>query len=121
MSACQSSAMIFLVMNQELAAIRNAQRTITTLSRAGVTQDQVRILVNRYQKKPSSQFASLEQIRQTLNQPVFYGIPESPAFLASINKGRPLVADRQLAPEIDKAIRSFVDKATKPQQTAAVA
>ena len=121
MSACQSSAMIFLVMNQEFAAFRNAQRTITTLSRAGVTQDQVRILVNRYQKKPSSQFASLEQIRQTLNQPVFYGIPESPAFLASINKGRPLVADRQLAPEIDKAIRSFVDKATKPQQTAAVA
>jgi hypothetical protein len=24
------------------------------------------------------------------------------------------VADRQFAPEVDKAIRSFVDKATKP-------
>jgi hypothetical protein len=49
-----------------------------------------------------------------LNQPVFYGIPESAAFLAAINKGRPLVADRQFAPEADKAFRAFVDKATKP-------
>jgi septum formation inhibitor-activating ATPase MinD len=91
------------------------------LSRAGVTQDQIRILVNRYQKKASSQYASLDQIRQTLNLPVFYGIPESPAFLGSINKGRPLVADRQFAPDIDKSLRAFVDKATKPQLVAAVA
>lgn len=121
MGACQASTTIFVVVNQEFAAIRNAQRSIGTLSRLGFTQDQICILVNRYQKKASSQIASLEQIRQTLNQPVFYGIPESPAFLASINKGRPLVADRQTAPEIDKALRAFVDKATKPQTVAAVA
>ncbi len=59
-------------------------------------------------------FASLDQIKQTLNQPVFYGIPDSPAFLTSINKARPLVSDRQAAPEIDKTLRAFVDKATKP-------
>jgi len=52
---------------------------------------------------------------------VFYGIPDSPAFPASINKARPLVADRQSAPEIDRAIRSFVDKATKPQAAEAAA
>jgi len=121
MAACHASAMIFIVVNQEFASVRNAQRYIAALSRAGLTQDQVRVLVNRYQKKPGSQIASLEQIRQTLNQPVFFGIPDSPAFLAAINKARPLVADRQFAPEIDKAIRAFVDKATKPQQAAAVA
>ena len=59
--------------------------------------------------------------KQTLNLPVFYGIPESPSFLASINKGRPLVADRQFAPETDKWIRAFVDKATKPQGAGAEA
>ena len=117
--ACQVSTMVFLVLSQEFAAIRNAQRYIGTLVRSGFTQDQIKIVVNRYSKKPTSQLAGLEQIRSTLNQPVFYGIPESPAFLAAINKGRPLVADRQFAPEIDKSFRAFVDKATKPQSSVA--
>ena len=41
--------------------------------------------------------ATLEQIQQTLNQPVFYGIPTSPAVIAAINKARPFVADREQA------------------------
>ena len=73
------------------------------------------IVVNRYNKKGNANLASLSQIQQTLNQPVFYGIPESPAFLAAVNKARPLVADRQSAPEADKSFRAFVDKATKGQ------
>jgi hypothetical protein len=87
----------------------------------GFTQDQVHVLINRYQKKPGPSLASTEQIRQTLNQPVFFGIPDSPAFPASIDKARPLVADREAAPQIDKAFRSFVDKATKPQTETAAA
>jgi pilus assembly protein CpaE len=121
MGACQTSAMIFLVLNQEFPAIRNAQRYIATLNRMGFTQEQVRILINRYQKKTGPGLASTEQVRQTLNQPVFYGIPDSPAFPLSIDKARPLVADRKFAPQIDKAFRAFVDKATKPQSEAAVA
>jgi pilus assembly protein CpaE len=121
MGACHTSTMIFLTLNQEFPSIRNAQRYIATLSRLGFTQEQVRILINRYQKKTGTNVASLDQIRQTLNQPVFFGIPDSPAFPASINKARPLVADRKFAPEIDKTFRAFVDKATKPQIVAAVA
>jgi len=121
MGACRTSTMIFLVLNQEFPSIRNAQRYIATLSRMGFTQEQIRVLVNRYQKKTGPNLASLEQIRQTLNQPVFYGIPDSPAFPASINRARPLVADRKFAPEADKAFRAFVDKATKPQIAAATA
>jgi pilus assembly protein CpaE len=121
MGACRTSTMIFLVLNQEFPSIRNAQRYIATLSRMGFTQEQIRVLVNKYQKKTGPNVASLEQIRQTLNQPVFFGIPDSPAFPASINKARPLVADRKFAPEVDKAFRTFVDKATKPQIAAAVA
>ncbi len=49
---------------------------------------------------------------QTLNQPVFYGIPDSPAVLASINRARPLVTDRQAFSDMDRTFRSFVDKAT---------
>lgn len=119
--ACQTSTMVFLALNQEFASIRNAQRYIAALTRMGFTQEQIHVLVNRYQKKAGPRLAGLDQIRQTLNQAVFYGIPDSPAFPSSINKARPLVADRQSAPEADKALRALVDKATKPPAGAAAA
>ncbi|MBM3810512.1 MAG: hypothetical protein FJW20_02635 [Acidimicrobiia bacterium] len=112
MGALQISTMIFMVLDQEFASIRNAQRYMAHLMRMGFQQDQIKILINHYLKKPSAQYASLEQIQQTLNQPVFFGIPPSPAVVAAINKGRPFVADRQAAPELDRVFRSFVDKAT---------
>src|SRR4051794_32181099 len=112
LGALQASSIVFLVLTQEFPAIRNAQRYLTFLMRLGFNQDQIRILVNLYTKKIGPNQATLEQIQQTLNQPVFYGVPHTPAMLASINKARPLVADRQTVPEWDKAFRSFVDKAT---------
>jgi pilus assembly protein CpaE len=112
MGALQSSSTVFLVTTQEFPAIRNAQRYIAALVRMGFNQDQLKIVVNQYSKRPNSNHATLEQIQQTLNQPAFYGIPQSPAFLSAINKGRPLVTDRQSAPEVDRAFRNFVDKAT---------
>ncbi|MBI3282188.1 MAG: AAA family ATPase [Acidobacteria bacterium] len=112
LSALQASSIIFLVMTQEFPTIRNAQRYIAYLMRMGFNQDQIKVVVNHYQKRNNSNYATLEQIQQTLNQPVFYGIASAPAVLASINKARPLVSDRQAAPEWDKAFRAFVDKAT---------
>ena len=120
-SACQLSTAIFLVVDQEFASIRNAQRYLAMLMRTGYTRDQIRVVVNRYQKKVSPSLATLEQIKTTLNQAVFYGIPDSPAFLAAINKARPLVSDRQAFPDADKSIRAFVDKATKPETIMAAA
>ena len=112
MGACQVSTAIFLVVTQEFPSIRNAQRYLSFLTRMGFSQDQVRVVINRYQKKVNSHLASLEQIQTTLNQKVFYGLPASSAMLASVNRARPLVADRQAAPELDRAFRAFVDKAT---------
>ena len=87
MAAAQVSAAVFLVIDQEFPSIRNAQRYISFLMRMGFNQDQIKVVVNRYSKKINPNQASLEQIQQTLNQAVFYGIPGSPAVLASINKG----------------------------------
>jgi pilus assembly protein CpaE len=112
LGACQVSSSVFLVTSQELPSIRNAQRYIAYLMRMGFTQDQIKVVVNHYQKKVGPHHASLDQIKQTLNQPVFYGIPHSPVMLASVNKARPMVADRQAAGEQDKIFRAFVDKAT---------
>lgn len=112
LAALQSSSTVFLVLTQDLPAIRNAQRYIAALMRLGFNQDQLKLVVNRYQKKPGANMASLEQIQQTLNQKVFYGIPQSAAAVAAVNKGRPFVADREAAGDLDRAFRAFVDKAT---------
>jgi pilus assembly protein CpaE len=112
LGALHVSSTVFLVITQEFGAVRNAQRYISFLMRSGFTQDQLKVVINRYQKKSNSHLASLEQIKQTLNQEVFYGIPPSPAVLAAINKGRPFVADREAAGELDRVFRAFVDKAT---------
>src|SRR4051794_22891717 len=112
LAAAQVSAAVFLVIDQEFPSIRNAQRYISFLMRMGFNQDQIKVVVNRYTKKINSNQASLEQIQQTLNQSVFYGIPASAAVLASINKGRPFVANREQAGDLDRIFRAFVDKAT---------
>jgi Flp pilus assembly CpaE family ATPase len=103
---------VFLVVTQDLPAIRNAQRYLSFLMRMGFNQDQIRVVINRYSKKHDLHHASLEQVQGTLNQPAFYGIPNSPVFLASVNKSRPMVQDREAAGDLDKIFRSFVDKAT---------
>ncbi len=119
LAAAQVSAAVFLVVDQEFPSIRNAQRYITFLMRMGFNQDQVRVLVNRYTRKVTAHMATLEQIQQTLNQPVFYGIPPSPAVIASINKARPFVANREEAGDLDRVFRAFVDKATGRKKTPA--
>ncbi|MCS7026121.1 MAG: AAA family ATPase [Bryobacteraceae bacterium] len=118
LAALQASNTIFLVLNQEYPAIRNTQRYLSFLLRLGFSQDQIKILVNRYSKKVDPHHATVEQIQQTLNQKVFYGIPSSPLVLASINKARPLVSDRQAAGDWDRVFRAFVDKATGVQREA---
>jgi pilus assembly protein CpaE len=119
LAALQSSSTIFLVMTQHFPAIRNAQRYIAALMRLGFNLDQIKIVVNDYQKKPSANFATLDQIQQTLNQPVFYGIPSSPAAIVAVNRGRPFVADRASAGDLDRAFRAFVDKATGAKEAMA--
>jgi pilus assembly protein CpaE len=116
-----SSSAVFLVMTQRFPAVRNAQRYISGLMRLGFNQDQIKVVVNLYQKKPDANLATLDQIRQTLNTQVFYGIPASPAAVAAINRGRPVVADRTAAPDLDKAFRGLVDKATGAAAAATVA
>lgn len=117
--ALQSSNTVFLVITQQFSAIRNAQRYIASLMRLGFNQDQIKVVVNEYRKKPDASLATLEQIQQTLNQPVFYGIPPSQAVIAALNRGRPFVVDRAAAGDLDRVFRAFVDKSTGAKPAAA--
>jgi Flp pilus assembly CpaE family ATPase len=106
-------------MNQEFPAVRNAQRYLAALMRLGFNPDQIKIVINQYQKRHDANLVTLEQVQQTLNQPVFYGIPPSPAVMAALNRGRPFVTDRAAAGDLDRVFRAFVDKATGTGQSAA--
>jgi pilus assembly protein CpaE len=112
MAAMQISAAVFVVLTQELAAVRNAQRYISFLMRLGITTDQIKLVVNRYNKKAISNLATREQIQQTLNQPVFFGVPDSlPTVLSALNRGRPVAADPGAkSSELDQAYRALVKK-----------
>jgi pilus assembly protein CpaE len=109
MAALESSSAIFLVITQQFPAIRNAQRYVGALMRLGFTQDQIRVVVNQYVKKPDPALATLEQIAQTLNQPVFAQVPASPAATAAVNRGRPAM---EQVGEFARALRLFSDKVT---------
>jgi pilus assembly protein CpaE len=111
-TALQVSTTVFLVTTQDYPSIKNTQRYMSFLVQLGFTVDQVKVVVNHYTKKPGPHLATLDQLQQTLNQPVFYGIPSSPVVLNAINRGRPFVADREGSGEMDRIFRTFVDKAT---------
>jgi pilus assembly protein CpaE len=119
LAALQSSSAVFLIVTQQFPAIRNAQRYIVELMRLGFNQDQLRIVVNQYQKKPDPNLATVEQVQQTLNQPVFHTLPVSSSALAAVTRGRPVIADRTSGGELDRALRSFVDKAMGTRAPAA--
>jgi pilus assembly protein CpaE len=121
LAALQSSSSIYLTLDQRFPSVRNAQRYMVALMHLGFNQDQLRVVINQYTKKPPAQYATLEQIQGTMNQPVFFGIPVSPVVLNMINKARPFVTDRQAAGDLDRAFRAFVDKATGVQKKEAKA
>ena len=118
LAALQAAGTIFVVTTQEFPALRNAQRYLGFLHRLGLTNDQIKVVINQYRKKTTGEIATLEQVQQTLNQSVFYGIPAASAVLGAINKGRPFVEDRQAAGDLDKVFRSFVTKAVGGGQLA---
>ena len=110
LAALESSSTVFLVLTQQFPSIRNAQRYLASLVRMGFTQDQVKLVLNQYSKKPDPNLATVEQIQQTLNQKLFTKIPQSSAALPAVNKGRPIAAGR--TGETDRALRAFTEKAT---------
>ncbi len=60
MGACQVSTTVFIVVQQDVPCIRNAQRYIGAMVRMGFSQDQIRVVVNHYTKKIGPNHATLE-------------------------------------------------------------
>ena len=79
-------------------------------------------MLNRYNKRANSNLASREQIESTLNQKIFFGIPENYATaLGAVNKGRPVVADPSTkSSDLTTALQAFVTKSMSTANAEAV-
>ena len=126
LAALQSSSSIFLTITQQFPSIRNAQRYIGALTpprlQSGADPDRRQRISEEavgQSRHARTDQADAQSCRSST------ACPSSPAALAAVNRGRPFVADRQAAGDLDRAFRAFVDKATgakqQPQTLAATA
>ncbi len=108
MSCLELSNSIFLMLTQEFPAIRNAQRYLNTLVRAGFGHEAVKILVNRHAKR-GALYASLEQVQQTLGAPPFWVLPnEYEEAMHAVHEARPVVI--RANSELGRSYRGFGKK-----------
>jgi pilus assembly protein CpaE len=92
LDSLESVASIMIVANQELATVRNAGRIAATL-RQRYGRERVKIVISRYDKQSE---IKTEDVERVVGSPVKYTVPSDyRAALNSLNKGRPLVLDKE--------------------------
>ncbi len=109
MSCLELSDSIFVVLTEEFPAVRNAQHYLTALARAGYSQEAVKLIVNRHEKKGSVIHVSLEQLQQTLGAPPFWVFPNQyHEAMQAVHEARPVVLKGNA--ELGKSYRNFGKK-----------
>jgi pilus assembly protein CpaE len=92
LDALEGVATILIVANQELATVRNAGRIASTL-RQRYGKERVKIVVSRFDKQAE---IGTEDVARVVGSPVKYTVPSDyRVALTSLNKGRPIVLDRE--------------------------
>ena len=91
-SALDSADDLILLLTLDIPAIRSARRTLDIFTRLGYDRSRIKVVVNRYEKKPEF---DLKQVEKVLETPVFATIANDyQAAIASINVGEPLVLSK---------------------------
>jgi pilus assembly protein CpaE len=110
-AAFLGSRHIFVLSDLSLPAVRNTARLTRVLHNLGVDGERVEVVVNRYLK---GGFPSVGEIERTLGRKIYWLFPnEFGGVVASINRGKPLVAGEPSAP-FSKSVREFVEKLVDP-------
>lgn len=91
LDSLEGVASIMIVANQELATVRNAGRIAATL-RQRYGKDRVKVVISRYDKQAE---INTEDVERVVGSPVRFTVPSDyRAALNSLNKGRPVVLDK---------------------------
>jgi pilus assembly protein CpaE len=90
MAAAQHSDTVHLVAWLDLLALRRAQWSLRRMSQAGIADDVLRLVINRYEKNP---YISLAEAEKVLAMKVAWTIPSDPrAVRHALNEGIPAVS-----------------------------
>ena len=118
LSCMELSESIFVVLTQEFPAVRNAQRYLGALARAGYGLEAVKLVLNRVDKK-CSLYVNIEQLKQTLGAAPFWGLPNRyEEAMQSVHEARPVVTRGNT--ELGRSYRDFAKKLGMDGQPAAV-
>jgi len=102
-----ASDKILLVLNPDLASLRDAKQFIEVSSNLSYPKDKILFVLNRMGRKED---IKREEIENILNLQVFGKIPEDEdVILSSINDGTPIILEKSRHP-ISKAISDLVDE-----------
>ena len=86
---------VLVILRLEIASVRNTGRTLEHLNQIGVTDERLRLVVNRYGQSKELPAATAEQ---ALGMKLHYYISEDPkTVLRANNKGVPVVLDKPWA------------------------
>jgi pilus assembly protein CpaE len=103
-TAIAVSDYVILVTVANISSIRATRKSLDFLRSEGYSQEKVRILVNRVNKKDG---ISLSDIRSTLDYPVTWTVPNDYRdVIESINTGIPLMSRKRLS-SVGKSIRQL--------------
>lgn len=105
LAALDASDRVLLVVTQEVASVRNAQRCLEVFGKLGYADGKVQVVVNRFLKSAS---ISQQIIEETLQVPIAASIANDfPSLLRAVGKGA-LVADEapraQVTRDLDAAV-----------------
>ncbi|NOT60991.1 MAG: AAA family ATPase [Acidobacteria bacterium] len=96
-----------LLLTQDVPAIRSAKRTLDMFARIGYDRTRVKVVVNRFERKPEFDLTQIEKVLETK----VYGTLSNdyPAAVGSINIGEPLV----LAKSSSRLVNDFNNLANR--------
>lgn len=87
--ALDKADMIFPVIQQTLPFIRDTKRLIDVFHSLGYSEEKLRLIINRYDKKSE---ITLEDIKNTLKLPIYKSIPNNYSIVEeSVNHGVPVI------------------------------
>lgn len=125
--ALERADTVLLVCQLSVASVRNARRTLETLNRAGISEDKIEVILNRFDGK--SGCIGQADVKKTLKKSIYAAIPNNYRLVTqSLDLGQPLaaldgknpirVAMRQLAEKLlaeseVKPAESSADKSSK--------
>ncbi len=116
LSVAASATDLLLVVTTELPAVHAAQRAIAHLENAGIGQDRLKLVVNRFRKNVG---LGVEQVAQALGLEVFHVLPSNyEVVYKALLEGKPAAAGNPYGAAVAELAAKLVGEGKKAVQSA---